>query len=459
MIVIRVLRHAIGALLCGALFACRQDAVAPDDHSPDVTPPTTDTGWSEASHGPSAATAYAVVFPENAVNRLDIRMTGAQWGSIRTNMTALWGFDFGAGGAGFAIPRKDPDYIDVTLQFNGRTWPHVGFRLKGNSSLGSAWITGNYKLPFRLNFDRFEEEFPAIGNQRFHGFKEVSMSPNFRDLSLIREKTAADIFRLAGVPAARTAFYRVFIDFGAGSRYVGVYTMVEIIEDTMIAAQFGSDQGNVYKPTSRFLTFVRDQLEKKNNEDAADWSDIQSFVSVLNNPMRLTAPARWRDSLEATFNVDHFLRYLAVNNVMVNWDVYGALPQNHYLYNQPGKGLTWIPWDMNEALSPNPLALSLSMSEVSGAQWPLLRYLIDDPVYFARYRQHVATLQSTVFTPTRMQALLGRHHALVAPYAIGPDGEQQGATYLTGAASFTNALEVLRAHVISRHEQARAFSP
>ncbi|MES2340275.1 MAG: CotH kinase family protein, partial [Pseudomonadota bacterium] len=45
------------------------------------------------------------------------------------------------------------------------------------------------------------------------------------------------ILRMAGVPAAQTAFYRVFIDFGAGLKYCGVYTMVEVIDDTMVKDQ------------------------------------------------------------------------------------------------------------------------------------------------------------------------------------------------------------------------------
>jgi len=54
---------------------------------------------------------------------------------------------------------------------------------------------------------------------------------------------------------------------------------------------------------------------------------------------------------------------------------------------------------------------------------------------------------------------LERYHALVSPYAIGPQGEQPGATYLTHPTSFTDALTTLRAHVLQRHEAARAFAP
>jgi hypothetical protein len=71
------------------------------------------------------------------------------------------------------------------------------------------------------------------------------MSSGFSDNSLIHEKLASGIFRMAGVPAARTAFYRVYIDFGQGLKYCGLYTMVEVIDDTMIEDQFGAATGNI----------------------------------------------------------------------------------------------------------------------------------------------------------------------------------------------------------------------
>ncbi len=46
------------------------------------------------------------------------------------------------------------DYIDITFKFNGKTLKNSGFRLKGNSTLQTTWISGIYKLPFRLNFDK-----------------------------------------------------------------------------------------------------------------------------------------------------------------------------------------------------------------------------------------------------------------------------------------------------------------
>ena len=155
---------------------------------------------------------------------------------------------------------SNPVWVPATVEFEGDTWTNVGLRFKGNSSLRSTWRSGIYKLPFKLDFDEFEDEYPEIDDQRFYGFKQLSLASNFNDSSFLREKVAADIFREAGVPAAQTAFYQVYVDYGEGPIYFGLYTMVEVVDDTVIETQFDDDSGNVYKPSrerchfcSRFL--------------------------------------------------------------------------------------------------------------------------------------------------------------------------------------------------------------
>lgn len=423
--------------------------------------------WTFTSHG-SAAADYTVVFPQDRIERLDITMKLAQWNAIRANMQALFGYDFGAranGRGGF--PDNETDYIDVTLKFANKTWRNVGLRLKGNSSLAQAWGSGNFKLPFKLNFDKFEDEYPAITDQHFYGFKELSFSPAFRDQSLLREKITADIFRMAGIAAAQTAFYQVYIDFGAGLEYCGVYTAVEVPEDEMIKQQFGEKKGNIYKPESRLNTFIASEFNKKNNEETADFSDVQTFITVLNSAMRTTNPAQWRQNLEAVFNIDHYLRYLAVNNAIVNWDSYGGMAHNYYLYNHSSRHLTWIPWDHNEALSGNPgitgtnngggamnrNGVSLSMNEVSSI-WPLLRYVADDEVYFNRYKSYLQEFVDNVFTEEKMYPLLDTHHALIKPYAAQ---EQKNYSYLNNMAAFNTALNDLKSHIKNRRSLVLSY--
>lgn len=427
--------------------------------------------WTFSSHG-NASHNYNVVFPQDSVNRLEIIMTPDAWAKIRANMKILFGYDFGTKGTPpGGMQNAEPDYVDVLVRFRNKQWKNTGYRLKGNSSLKSAWGSGNYKMPFRLNFDKFEEIFPAIKNQHFYGFKELTFSPGFKDPTLIREKLASDVFRMGGIPSARTAFYRVYVDFGDGLKYCGVYTAVEIPEDNMIKEQFGEEDGNIYKPLSRFSTFIIGEFEKKNNETLADYSDVKSFISALNSTVRLTNKLLWRSNLETTFNVDHFLKYLAVNNAIVNWDSYGVIAHNFYLYNHPSKKLTWIPWDHNEAFLGNPgvtgtsqgsgtnpadKSLSLTMNEV-GSSWPLLRFIADDSIYFQKYKVNIKSFNNQVLSQKPILDLIDKYSNLIIPFVVGTNGEQANATYIPNNFSFANGKAILKNHIESRKKLIDGF--
>ena len=113
---------------------------------------------------------------------------------------------------------------------------------------------------------------------------------------------------------------------------------------------------------SRSGSFSEAAFVKKTNEDEADWSDIRSLFAALHDGTRTTDGATWRTNLEAVFDVDTFLKYLATNTVIQNWDTYGRMTQNYYLYNDPDTGqLTWIPWDNNEALQEGKMGGSLAL--------------------------------------------------------------------------------------------------
>ncbi len=455
----------IRILILVALAACRPDPIdSISGSNPD---------WTEASHG-NAAPDYSVVFPQDQVNELEITIGADNWTAIRSNMKALYGFDFGSGGMGGppgTFPTTEPDYVQTTVKFKGKTWQHVGFRLKGNSTLSTAWRSGIYKLPFRLDFDKFEDVQPSIKNQKFYGFKELSFSPGVKDNSLIREKLGSDIFRMAGMPAAQSAFYKVYIDFGAGMKYCGVYCGLELPDDKMVIQQLGEDAGNLYKPESKLATFIQTEFEKKNNELAGDFGDVSGFVKALQSTKRSSDVVAWRTGLEAIFNVDHFTKYLAINNAIVNWDTYGVMAHNYYLYNHSSKGLMWIPWDHNESFSKSPgitgttggptgpgNALSLTMNEV-GTGWPLINYIANDAVYFEKYKSHMRDFKNGVFQQNTLDAIIDKYYDLITPFVVGANGEQPNYTHLSNAAAFTAERAALKTHVSNRIALINQFLP
>ncbi|HUQ05708.1 MAG TPA: CotH kinase family protein [Kofleriaceae bacterium] len=380
------------------------------------------------------------------------------------------------GGLGGDLIGRTPIFVECTVNAEGETWEHVGMRFKGNSSLSSSWTTGIEKMPLRLKFDEFEEQHPETEKQRFFGFRSLSLSNGWSDPSLVRDKLGTDIFGDAGLDVPATAFYRVFIDHGTGPIYFGLYTATEMPQDkAFLRSHFDDDEGNLYKPEGTGATFaVYDEatLGKENNESDADFSDVRALFDALHASR--TDAAAWRAGVERWLDVDGFLNWLAVNTVIQDWDTYGRMSHNFYLFARADHGgrLQWIPWDHTFAFNEGGIGgggmgggemggvggapLSLQMSEVT-VQWPLIRYLLDDPTYRAAYDAHVAAAASIVYEPERAKTRFSQARSLIEPFVVGPDGEQQGYTHLGSPTAFADAHAVLQAHPEVRAAAVAAY--
>lgn len=463
-------------------------------------------GWSKETHGNDVDPNYAVVFPEDEVNQITITIEPEDWEAMQANLSDLLG-DAGSGQGNREVPdqgnqpqpgendqqsppprenddrprpggendgnskpqqppaeqgiregnftAENPMWVSATIEFEGLTWYNVGVRYKGNSSLNNGWSSGSLKLPFKLDFDEFEDEFPEIEDQRFYGFKQLSLANAFGDASFLRDAVTADILADAGLPAAETAFYEVILDYGEGPISLGLYTMIEVIDDTVVERYFGSDEGNIYEaegPAASFAASTYDQIEtsfqKKNNDDS-DWSDIEALFDVLHSDLRTTDPSAWRAELESIFNVDSFLEWLAITAVIQHWDSYGTMSHNYYLYNDPATGqITWISWDHNETMMEGKRNrdTSLSKEEVND-NWPLIRFLLDDEEYSAQYLAYLAETIEEVFVADAMAEKYQAMADLIAPYAIADVGE----------AAFENAIQQLIQHAYQRTEAVQAY--
>ena len=226
-------------------------------------------------------------------------------------------------------------------------------------------------------------------------------------------------------------------------------------DDCVIKTQFSDDDGNLYKPEGFGASFVDRaffelHFEKKTNEDEKDWSDIKALFAILHDERRTGDPASWRADLDAIFDTDAFLKYLAVNTVAQNWDSYGRKRHNYFLYNNPENGLlTWIPWDHNEALKTGKSegALALDFSDLESGAWPLIEYLYNDAIYKAQYDGYVANVVTEAFEPNYIQQVYTFYSNLIEASATS---ERPGYSFLDNNAEFFQAISTLKVHVTDR---------
>jgi len=410
-----------------------------------------------------------MVFNQEKVQRLDITISSDNWSAMQADLESIFG-EISTQRPGLpplksetasSLINSDPIWVDCSVKQDGIEWYHVGIRYKGNSSLQSAYQAGNNKLSLKLDFDEFEDDFSGMTDQRFYGFKQLNLNNNFDDASLMREKVGADLFREFGLASAQTSFCEVYIDNGSGPEYYGLYTIVEEVDNTVIKTQFANDSGNIYKPdgdAASFAsgTFNTEEFYLKNNEDIADYSDVEALYNIINSSLRTSNTEVWKDSLEKVLDVDIFLKWLAVNTTIQNWDTYANMTHNYYLYNNPENNLlTWIPWDNNEAFQfgKQSGAVSLELSEVTDS-WPLISYLIEQDEYKTIYNNYLSKFIEDVFNSENMVPLYTKYYDLLKDYAYA---EQSGYTFINNDTDFDNAVETLKTHVQTRNDAVNSY--
>ncbi len=200
------------------------------------------------------------------------------------------------------------------------TTDSIGFRARGNTSLASQ------KKSFKVDFNRF------VSTQKFQGLEELNLNGEHNDVSIMRTFLAQQLMRSAGLPASRTSYVRLFVN----NEYKGLYVNLEYIDDEFLDLRFpGQANGNLWKcaygadltwlgsnPANYMSTY-----ELKTNKDSNDYSALVHFADVLNNSSASTFVC----AIQEVFDVDLFLRNIAMEILIGQWDGYAYNKNNYYL--------------------------------------------------------------------------------------------------------------------------------
>ncbi len=300
-IVSKLYSEPISILLFAALIilgGCRQENLDPDDGNGDngeidlIDMPD----WSEESHGSNTDPDYQLVFDHGEVLRFDIVIDPDDWSDMQQDLSTNLGFSGGRPGGGVTSTTDyTPIWVPCSFFFNDTEWYKVGIRYKGNSSLQSSYQSGIDKLSFKLDFDEYENDYSEITDQRFYGFRQLSLKNNYDDQSLMREKVGADLFREFGLASSKTAFCVVYVDHGSGPVYYGVYTLVEEVDDTVLGSQFESSSGKPLQAgwhSCQFSQPAPTTNRRWRNGTTSWWRIILMFIRSTPQSITRTGPRR-----------------------------------------------------------------------------------------------------------------------------------------------------------------------
>jgi spore coat protein H len=310
------------------------------------------------------------------------------------------------------------DFPSVTADFEcaGQTLTNVALRFKGNSSFMTA--RNSLKKSFKVDFNDF------VRGQKFLGMAKLNVNNNAMDPAVMREAIAYDIFRQAGVPAARTAFAKVYLTVpGTFDReYLGAYTLIEQVDERFLEMHYATRKGLLLKPEAPpGLPYLGESWSAYKGERPYDpqtngsAEERQRFIEFTRALNRLEGEELGK-TLNEFIDVPAFLRFLAVNAAMVNLDSYLAMGHNFYLYVHPkSHQLHWIPWDLNHAFGgfmaggPGRTGIPSDQSDLSIRQPnvnrnPVIERLLADPKWKAMYLKEFERLIEGPFKSERVLA-------------------------------------------------------
>lgn len=208
----------------------------------------------------------------------------------------------------------------------------VGIRKKG--FFGSA---DSDRPSLKIKFDEFVEQDPVKGLSR------LTLNNNKQDRSQLNQFVSYKLFRDAGVHAPRSNLARVSVN----GTDLGIYTNVESIKKPFLQNSFGEKTGNLYEGTlTDFHPKTIAKIEVKNNQETNDLNDVARLIDSLSAEGELDV-----DQLGQIVNLDHFMRYWAIEGMIRFWDGYSANQNNFYVYVNPVDGLGYfIPWGADSTL-------------------------------------------------------------------------------------------------------------
>ena len=401
------------------------------------------------------------IFDLTRVHRLRISIPAAEWAVL---MTSGGRSQLGPGGSDHKL--ADGRLVHLSSGFaNYLPWAHadlriddqdgkaefrdLGIRYKGNSSFTRSSINAPLLANFKLKIDLHGTK------GTWDGHKTFNLQSGVVDGSRMRDAVAYWIFRTSGVPAPRTTYAEVV--FNVPGIYqdasAGLFTIIEDVNNKFLERVLPKGNGLLMKPEQlgggiRRLGSTWAEYAAKLRPDRDATPHEQQRVMEFSELCSQTDVALFRSKVGTYLDVDQFLRFIAVNAFISNWDSYLNGGHNFYLYLDPNDDkFRFIPWDQDLSMqsgrgggavfrvvqpngagvaggtvvvngntfvvgapvpgAPPPVAMPGSdMLSPANPNQLLIYWLLDDPAVAARYRAIIRELSATAFSPTELAKLM-----------------------------------------------------
>lgn len=179
------------------------------------------------------------IFDTSAPVEIDIRIDPEEWQNMLDTAT-------------------QEVYHRCDVVINGTAFQSVGIRPKGNTSLSSiAMEPDNDRYSFKIEFDQY------VDGQTAWGLDKLCLNNNYSDATNMKEALVYDMYRFLEADASLYNYATIYVN----GEYWGVYLAIEAVEDSFMLRNFGTQNGELYKPDSFSVGFDDDEKDRSPSKE------------------------------------------------------------------------------------------------------------------------------------------------------------------------------------------------
>jgi len=233
--------------------------------------------------------------------------------------------------------------VPAQLTVDGKVYADVGVHFRGMSSF--MMVSQGRKRSLNLSLDFIHKD------QQLGGYRTLNLLNSHEDPTFLRLVLFYEIARKY-LPAPKANFVRVVIN---GESW-GVYANAEQFNKDFVKEWFDTTKGARWKvpgsPGGRgSLAYLGDDTaqykaiyEIKSKDDPKSWADLVRLCKVLNE----TPAEQLERALEPLLDVDGALKFLALENALINNDGYWIRTSDYNIYEDQNGRFHILPHDANE---------------------------------------------------------------------------------------------------------------
>ncbi len=167
-----------------------------------------------------AQKTLSTVLDEDSITNIDIDINESDWNWLIENSI-------------------NEEFRSCDLTINGEKFYNVGIRPKGNTSLtnvASDDTTDRYS--FKIKFDKY------VDGQTYHGLESIVLNNIIQDTTYMKEYITYDLYESLGVATPEMSYSNITVN----NESWGLYLAIEVIDERYLENNFGTNEGNLYKP-------------------------------------------------------------------------------------------------------------------------------------------------------------------------------------------------------------------